>query len=944
MNITGTATVKVWWVHGGYIDSDVGIESGIRQIAIYDEEGNIVTQTNVDESNGTAGTDGIKNDLFISELTISKPGKYYLGNVGNANYYFKVEVVVTPYEAPEIPESMKVTTHNTYGFNDMAEPPVVDSFTAPVAGYYTFGLPAGLGLWSKASMDENPWGMPDVDFYENALGENYTVELDEGEVFEFYVGAMTAEDWLITISYSEEAPAVPTEITLQDGENKFTVQEIDLTNGVTAYLNVYEDATYTFAGTGLFINVYDGYGMLLTRGFELVEVELSADYWNAYVIVLGSETVGDYAVTVSAVTPTNLYDGENTVTVDADGADCVYYVMNNGDYFFNVTGATVVVYDSMGEALTANEDGSYTLEAYVQYKIVVTSETAGDYTVEVVAPIFLSTYEDTTVTVGTDSVVVFFETGEKGHYTVSGEGLTIVVTDAEGNTVEASALLPSNTLYTVTITAAEAGDYAVNLSFTAPIGAYDNPHKVESLPATLTPSLIAEYDNYYYEFTASATGHVTLTYTVASGALYSVSLDGVDAVEGTVTVPVVKGMTYQVYFSAASAAEVSATLTLEAGELTEAEWKDIIVYTTIEFANGTNVSITQDWMTEEHQIFCYQVDADWNYLFKAYYSYTVTVNEDGSLTLKLAYLEGNENNVGTAPAIGDIKVELVDGEWVATCVHTYANGVCSICGGKITIPEIYEFTENTNVVVEGTVTKITYAWSDSAGNMSIVISDDAGNTIACFKLYTQVGLGDYIKVTGEYSSQFKNINEGATAEILVDHVCSEWSDATCTAPKTCTECGATEGDKLAHTYVDGVCSCGATEGPKTIKANLSVVSGDSTYYVTGAISSGSLTTSTDVANAAALYLETSDNEVYYIYTLDGNGNKNYIYMTSNGTTKFSTTTDNTKDGAGWTLDVANKQILNATYNTRALAFYASKSDVRAYATSNTYPWVWYTEV
>ena len=40
----------------------------------------------------------------------------------------------------------------------------------------------------------------------------------------------------------------------------------------------------------------------------------------------------------------------------------------------------------------------------------------------------------------------------------------------------------------------------------------------------------------------------------------------------------------------------------------------------------------------------------------------------------------------------------------------------------------------------------------------------------------------------------------------VDHV---WNDATCTAPKTCVVCGATEGEALEHNYVDGVCSlCG----------------------------------------------------------------------------------------------------------------------------------------
>lgn len=48
---------------------------------------------------------------------------------------------------------------------------------------------------------------------------------------------------------------------------------------------------------------------------------------------------------------------------------------------------------------------------------------------------------------------------------------------------------------------------------------------------------------------------------------------------------------------------------------------------------------------------------------------------------------------------------------------------------------------------------------------------------------------------------------------------SEWADATCTAPKTCVECGETEGEALGHTWVDATCAepktcqtCQLTEG------------------------------------------------------------------------------------------------------------------------------------
>jgi len=46
-----------------------------------------------------------------------------------------------------------------------------------------------------------------------------------------------------------------------------------------------------------------------------------------------------------------------------------------------------------------------------------------------------------------------------------------------------------------------------------------------------------------------------------------------------------------------------------------------------------------------------------------------------------------------------------------------------------------------------------------------------------------------------------------------------WSEATCTEPKTCNECGKTEGEASGHTWVEATCAepkhcsvCGETEG------------------------------------------------------------------------------------------------------------------------------------
>ncbi|MBQ6404098.1 MAG: hypothetical protein IJI27_09360 [Oscillospiraceae bacterium] len=57
---------------------------------------------------------------------------------------------------------------------------------------------------------------------------------------------------------------------------------------------------------------------------------------------------------------------------------------------------------------------------------------------------------------------------------------------------------------------------------------------------------------------------------------------------------------------------------------------------------------------------------------------------------------------------------------------------------------------------------------------------------------------------------------GATEGEALGH---SWKDASCTEPKTCTVCGATEGEALGHSWKDATCTepktcavCGATEG------------------------------------------------------------------------------------------------------------------------------------
>lgn len=61
------------------------------------------------------------------------------------------------------------------------------------------------------------------------------------------------------------------------------------------------------------------------------------------------------------------------------------------------------------------------------------------------------------------------------------------------------------------------------------------------------------------------------------------------------------------------------------------------------------------------------------------------------------------------------------------------------------------------------------------------------------------------------SAQSQTGTDSAPAETTAAHV-HEFTEATCTAPKTCSVCKATEGKALGHTYANGLCTqCNAKE-------------------------------------------------------------------------------------------------------------------------------------
>ncbi len=170
------------------------------------------------------------------------------------------------------------------------------------------------------------------------------------------------------------------------------------------------------------------------------------------------------------------------------------------------------------------------------------------------------------------------------------------------------------------------------------------------------------------------------------------------------------------------------------------------------------------------------------------------------------------------------------GETPAPHEHEFVDGKCS-CGetdpnyqpptggddeddGVMSIPEVLASAEGTAVVVKGTVCEIYQSWNDQYGNISFYISDEAGNKLLVFRTSTKVNIGDQVTVTGKatvYNSVIQ-IAQGGVTVIDVAHVCSEFTEGSCTIDSVCVVCGKVGTAAAGHIYENGACTgCGAAE-------------------------------------------------------------------------------------------------------------------------------------
>ena len=148
-------------------------------------------------------------------------------------------------------------------------------FTAPVAGTYTFVVPAGVGMANADEMDgPNPWNAKVYRDFNNDEVGMFTVKLAANETIRFYVGALVKNvDVSIAWTTGEVTMEEEEELVAEMGDNTVVVDEAAIAEGAVIMTFVVETAdTYRFSSLNdaLFVRIFSN-GMPIGGGTAYLE-------------------------------------------------------------------------------------------------------------------------------------------------------------------------------------------------------------------------------------------------------------------------------------------------------------------------------------------------------------------------------------------------------------------------------------------------------------------------------------------------------------------------------------------------------------------------------------------------------------------------------------------------------------------------------------------------
>ena len=849
--VDGTATVKVWWVSGGTYDIKDGetvIETLPRQIGIYDENGNLVTKSNVDDSNGTQGTDGIKNDPFLSVLTISEAGTYYLGNVGNTNYFFEVAVTVTPAEAGSDTPAL-----NGQGTTD-------EPFILPEAGDYVAAFPGGYDLvWYQYTPTANGYLTLSSNWEGSAwlkAGTDFNMASQNGGNGDVTIFVLAGTPVYLGVADWDEAEAkIPFTVSLEE----VTLGSVDpfvgswkgsLTSGwggsTTYVVTINADGTGTIVADGGYYTATYDITLVVVAG-DTVSFIASDDWGNsADLPVFTYDAENNKLVAASMdlvpydpneqppVNPDVNYDtvigvGSNTLyfsaeEIAANAASRTANITVAGNYKFasgNLFVASVV--DANGNTLTKNDDYSYTLAE-------------GEYTVNFGMLSMFGVSADSACTLSVEEVVSGGDVGGGD----DGD-------DGEGSYTEPYDSLKDSLYGFYTFEGFE-----VFLFYNGNKGIYYANVYGEG------------YDLYFtYDVTENDDGSYSITLTPAehesnSGTEY---IDTVLAFEivigGSSDEPAVPGDVIDINTLPGTGTSADPYIITESGSYLLTE---VNAYPGYLVSFGSDVEITVTVKADVAELYA----KNWSKFADENVEYTFTVAagetlpmwvvmESGTapeviLTVEISTEGGNGGSEGGDDIGGDVGGEDPVDPAPAGVVYvgwdSWGANPLKVVVADTTITFIYshpmrgeQVSVYTYIVSDGEI--VLYDETGAAVNpLAAQVGVDANGTpvsaVYNGTSYTLLPEGQEPSFPEEcyhYSTSMTETAPSCTVAgsfVVTCDDCGEvlytesyealghtWVDATCTAPKTCSVCKATDGEALGHNYVDGACVCGS----KMIKVN-----------------------------------------------------------------------------------------------------------------------------
>jgi hypothetical protein len=184
-----------------------------------------------------------------------------------------------------------------------------------------------------------PGAAPYVDYYDNAEGASFSIELAAGETTRFYVGSTTKTDWVITWTVvegevgggDEPTPDEPEieDVVLVVGNNDVNVTEaMKEQGGFNATITVDAEGNYAFSSNYLLVRIYNPMGMMLGTG----SAYLTPGTYSLEIVTAFAPGAGTYALTVEYTAPEGGDEGGDDFVVPEDAITLPYTLTVEGSH------------------------------------------------------------------------------------------------------------------------------------------------------------------------------------------------------------------------------------------------------------------------------------------------------------------------------------------------------------------------------------------------------------------------------------------------------------------------------------------------------------------------------------------------------------------------------------------------------------------------------------